>query len=228
MRDIFIITITITTTSSIPPSSISHQHHHHHHHHHIITIIIIITNIIITIITNITTGAPSSPSHQGKLNLVDLAGSERQSKTEATGDRLKEVSFSFQYRSSSRNQIFIIINSQYHSPCCQQPLDLETIYFPIQKATKINLSLSALGNVISALVDGKSKHIPYRWTDRLLKYKIHKIPETNIKVKFTLKNTSDILYKYFKIPQGQQTHSTSPRLSWRQHKDDDGRLSFSG
>ena len=55
----------------------------------------------------------------GKLNLVDLAGSERQSKTQATGDRLKE-------------------------------------------ATKINLSLSALGNVISALVDGKSAHIPYR------------------------------------------------------------------
>ena len=56
---------------------------------------------------------------KGKLNLVDLAGSERQSKTQATGDRLKE-------------------------------------------AQKINLSLSALGNVISALVDGKSKHIPYR------------------------------------------------------------------
>ena len=56
----------------------------------------------------------------GKLNLVDLAGSERQSKTGATGDRLKE-------------------------------------------ATKINLSLSALGNVISALVDGKpGGHIPYR------------------------------------------------------------------
>ena len=55
----------------------------------------------------------------GKLNLVDLAGSERQSKTGATGERLKE-------------------------------------------ATKINLSLSALGNVISALVDGKSGHIPYR------------------------------------------------------------------
>ena len=55
----------------------------------------------------------------GKLNLVDLAGSERQSKTQATGDRLKE-------------------------------------------ATKINLSLSALGNVISALVDGKAQHIPYR------------------------------------------------------------------
>ena len=55
----------------------------------------------------------------GKMNLVDLAGSERQSKTQATGDRLKE-------------------------------------------AQQINLSLSALGNVISALVDGKSKHIPYR------------------------------------------------------------------
>jgi len=32
----------------------------------------------------------------------------------------------------------------------------------LREATKINLSLSALGNVISALVDGKSKHIPYR------------------------------------------------------------------
>ena len=31
-----------------------------------------------------------------------------------------------------------------------------------KEATKINLSLSALGNVISALVDGKSSHIPYR------------------------------------------------------------------
>ena len=55
----------------------------------------------------------------GKLNLVDLAGSERQSKTQATGDRLKE-------------------------------------------ATTINLSLSALMNVISALVDGKSQHMPFR------------------------------------------------------------------
>ena len=32
----------------------------------------------------------------------------------------------------------------------------------LKEATKINMSLSALGNVISALVDGKSKHIPYR------------------------------------------------------------------
>lgn len=55
----------------------------------------------------------------GRLNMVDLAGSERQSKTGATGDRLKE-------------------------------------------AIKINQSLTALGGVISALVDGKSTHIPYR------------------------------------------------------------------
>ena len=32
----------------------------------------------------------------------------------------------------------------------------------MKEATKINLSLSALGNVISALVDGKSSHTPYR------------------------------------------------------------------
>ena len=62
---------------------------------------------------------PEGLEKRGKLHLVDLAGSERQSKTQASGDRLKE-------------------------------------------ATKINLSLSALGNCISALVDGKSQHIPYR------------------------------------------------------------------
>uniref|UniRef100_A0A915CGM7 Kinesin-like protein n=1 Tax=Parascaris univalens TaxID=6257 RepID=A0A915CGM7_PARUN len=56
---------------------------------------------------------------QGKLQLVDLAGSERQSKTGASGQRLKE-------------------------------------------ASRINLSLSSLGNVISALVDTKATHIPYR------------------------------------------------------------------
>ncbi|XP_055531112.1 kinesin-like protein KIF17 [Wyeomyia smithii] len=66
-----------------------------------------------------TNGGHNAVIKRGKLNLVDLAGSERQSKTGATGERLKE-------------------------------------------ATKINLSLSALGNVISALVDGKTKHVPYR------------------------------------------------------------------
>uniref|UniRef100_A0A7S3DF42 Kinesin-like protein n=1 Tax=Palpitomonas bilix TaxID=652834 RepID=A0A7S3DF42_9EUKA len=32
----------------------------------------------------------------------------------------------------------------------------------LKEGIKINLSLTALGNVISALVDGKSKHVPYR------------------------------------------------------------------
>jgi hypothetical protein len=32
----------------------------------------------------------------------------------------------------------------------------------LKEAQKINLSLSALGNVISSLVDGKCQHIPYR------------------------------------------------------------------
>ncbi|XP_028905217.1 kinesin-like protein KIF3B [Ornithorhynchus anatinus] len=32
----------------------------------------------------------------------------------------------------------------------------------LKEATKINLSLSALGNVISALVDGRTTHVPYR------------------------------------------------------------------
>ncbi|CAM9820031.1 unnamed protein product, partial [Ascophyllum nodosum] len=53
-----------------------------------------------------------------KLNLIDLAGSERISKTDATGDRLKE-------------------------------------------AQNINRSLSAVGDVISALAQGKA-HVPVR------------------------------------------------------------------
>ncbi|XP_026839303.1 kinesin-like protein KIF17 [Drosophila erecta] len=32
----------------------------------------------------------------------------------------------------------------------------------LKEASKINLSLSALGNVISSLVDGKAKHVPFR------------------------------------------------------------------
>lgn len=71
------------------------------------------------IFTVVVESADGGKIRVGKLNLVDLAGSERQTKTGATGDRLKE-------------------------------------------ATKINLSLTALGNVISSLVDGNSTHIPYR------------------------------------------------------------------
>lgn len=55
----------------------------------------------------------------GKLHMIDLAGSERVSKTDASGDRLKE-------------------------------------------AQNINKSLSALGDVINALGNKKSTHVPYR------------------------------------------------------------------
>uniref|UniRef100_A0A7S3PEJ0 Kinesin motor domain-containing protein n=2 Tax=Aplanochytrium stocchinoi TaxID=215587 RepID=A0A7S3PEJ0_9STRA len=60
----------------------------------------------------------SGQQTNGKLSLIDLAGSERVSKTDATGERLKE-------------------------------------------AQNINRSLSALGDVISALQERK-KHIPFR------------------------------------------------------------------
>ena len=81
-------------------------------------------------------GSGKNTVRVGKLNLVDLAGSERQSKTGATGDRLKE-------------------------------------------ATKINLSLSALGNVISALVDGKpGGHVPYRDSKLTRLLQVHADPAT--------------------------------------------------
>ena len=42
----------------------------------------------------------------------------------------------------------------------------------LKEAANINLSLSALGNVISALVDGKSQHIPYRDSNSRAYFKI--------------------------------------------------------
>lgn len=78
----------------------------------------------------------------GKLNLVDLAGSERQAKTGAEVIRFKN---DLKIKNIQKLKVFRLKKG-----------------VRLKEATKINLSLSALGNVISALVDGKSTHIPYR------------------------------------------------------------------
>lgn len=52
----------------------------------------------------------------GKLNLVDLAGSERQSKTGATGERLKEASKINKALSSLGNVIYALAENSAHIP----------------------------------------------------------------------------------------------------------------
>ena len=80
--------------------------------------------------------------HVGKLNLVDLAGSERQSKTGATVS-LKPLFI--------MSHLLLVLLLPHHMQGDR-----------FDESTKINLSLSALGNVISALVDGRHSHVPYR------------------------------------------------------------------
>ncbi|XP_038607224.1 kinesin-like protein KIF3C isoform X1 [Tachyglossus aculeatus] len=74
----------------------------------------------------------------GKLNLVDLAGSERQGKAGPSP--------------GGGGAAQALGGGGGGGGGGERP----------KEASKINLSLSALGNVISALVDGKSTHIPYR------------------------------------------------------------------
>nr|CAH7740336.1 unnamed protein product [Callosobruchus chinensis] len=60
---------------------------------------------------------PNSESVRvGKLNLVDLAGSERQSKTGATGDRLKEATKINKALSSLGNVIYALAENSAHIP----------------------------------------------------------------------------------------------------------------
>ncbi len=76
----------------------------------------------------------------GKLNLVDLAGSERQSKVLMITLQLLHLL-----------SIIFVLYAQTGATGDR-----------LKEATKINLSLTALGNVITALVDAKSTHVPYR------------------------------------------------------------------
>lgn len=89
---------------------------------------------------------------RGKLNLVDLAGSERQSKTGTQQQKIRtKVNTIILQLWKNKQNLFLKFSDQTGATGDR-----------LKEATKINLSLSALGNVISALVDGKSKHIPYR------------------------------------------------------------------
>ncbi|CAH1126341.1 unnamed protein product [Ceutorhynchus assimilis] len=58
----------------------------------------------------------SKTTRVGKLNLVDLAGSERQSKTGATGDRLKEATKINKALSSLGNVIYALAENSAHIP----------------------------------------------------------------------------------------------------------------
>jgi len=79
-------------------------------------------------------------------------------------------SLTFQYMYSSEEGFFVytIFYEEYkiaHLFCLQgseRQAKTGATGQRLKEATKINLSLSTLGNVISALVDGKSSHIPYR------------------------------------------------------------------
>lgn len=80
----------------------------------------------------------------GKLNLVDLAG------------------YVEEFSSHSNLVQLLINNSLIHLCSSERQSKTGATGQRLKEATKINLSLTALGNVISALVDGKSTHIPYR------------------------------------------------------------------
>lgn len=103
------------------------------------------------------------------LNLVDLAGSERQRDTHTVGLRLKvglpllsTCVYAFtSYISPSLSLSLPLPPSLSHPPPSSLPLSSSHS----QEAGSINKSLSALGNVIMALVDithGKSRHVHYR------------------------------------------------------------------
>ncbi|KJH46550.1 kinesin motor domain protein, partial [Dictyocaulus viviparus] len=88
----------------------------------------------------------------------------------ATGDRFKEAAKINLSLSALGNVISALVDGKStHIPYRDSKLTrlLQLLLSGatgdrFKEAAKINLSLSALGNVISALVDGKSTHIPYR------------------------------------------------------------------
>ena len=96
------------------------------------------------------------------LNLVDLAGSERQRDTHTVGLRLKVVPPSYCLPSP---HVYMHSLPPSLPPSLSLLLPPSLLLTNSQEAGSINKSLSALGNVIMALVDithGKSRHVHYR------------------------------------------------------------------
>lgn len=90
----------------------------------------------------------------GKLFLVDLAGSEKVSKTGAEGKLYLSVCVT-----ASVPLTVFVTPSLAHSS--NPTFTLSLTGSTLDEAKNINKSLSALGNVINALVEGSS-HVPYR------------------------------------------------------------------
>jgi hypothetical protein len=98
----------------------------------------------------------------GKLHLVDLAGCERIEKSGATGETMKASATSLHLallRLHFKSNPTLLI-SALRLVCSQSDCQCSPFHRP-QEALAINSSLSALGDVVAALVT-KAKHVPYR------------------------------------------------------------------
>ncbi|RXN23112.1 kinesin KIF17 [Labeo rohita] len=78
------------------------------------------------------------------------------------GWKNRSVGYTLMNKDSSRSHSIFTIHLEICNTGSERQSKTGATGDRLQEATKINLSLSALGNVISALVDGRSKHIPYR------------------------------------------------------------------
>lgn len=85
-----------------------------------------------------------------QLNLCDLAGSERAKATGATGATCAQARRRDSYRHRDSPVLFVVGLTAVHAG------------MRLKEASKINQSLSALGNVINALTSKNRSHVPYR------------------------------------------------------------------
>lgn len=95
---------------------------------------------------------------RGKLVLVDLAGSERCKNTNASGQRLSEAKAINKYTFCS--PLFLSKDSLSLAPFRQNNSNF-LLNHVVLASFSMSRSLSALGNVISALAT-KEAHVPFR------------------------------------------------------------------